>query len=277
MKAGRVHDEASKAAPALELRGVSKDFETGKGRLAVLRSIDLHVASGEFVSIIGPSGCGKSTMFKLIAGLDVPSGGDIFVDGRPVVGNPENFAYMPQKDLLFPWRTVLDNTTLGLEVRGMSRRKARAKARPLFEPFGIAGFEEAFPWELSGGMRQRAALLRTVVQDRPVLLLDEPFGSLDSLTRVEMQEWLTSVWEQFRWTVVLITHDIREAIFLSDRVYALSVRPASVRTVREVPFERPRHPDVIAEHRFTDLEARLLGDLRQEQHRARDRNEGDPR
>lgn len=264
MNAATVHEDTPASKHAFELRNVAKSFATKKGRLPVLHSIDLHAGSGEFISIIGPSGCGKSTMFKLIAGLDIPTSGDILVDGKHAVGHPEDFAYMPQKDLLFPWRTVLDNTTLGLEVQGMSRREARAKARPLFETFGIAGFEDAYPWQLSGGMRQRAALLRTVVQDRPVLLLDEPFGALDSLTRVEMQEWLTTVWEQFRWTVVLITHDIREAIFLSDRVYALTARPAAVRTSYEIELERPRQLDIVTDTRFVELEARLLAALREE-------------
>jgi ABC-type nitrate/sulfonate/bicarbonate transport system ATPase subunit len=254
----------SGSAHTFELRGVSKSFATKKGRLPVLTSIDLHAAGGEIISIIGPSGCGKSTMFKLIAGLDLPTSGDVLVNGKEATGHREEFAYMPQKDLLFPWRSVLDNTTLGLEVQGMSRRRARAKARPLFETFGIGGFEDVYPWQLSGGMRQRAALLRTVVQDRPVLLLDEPFGALDSLTRVEMQEWLTSVWEQFRWTIVMITHDIREAIFLSDRVYALTARPAKVRDVYEVPIPRPRSLDVVTNPEFVELEANLLAALREE-------------
>lgn len=261
-------------AEAFELRNVTKSFSTKKGRLPVLAGIDLHAGSGEFVSIIGPSGCGKSTMFKLIAGLDLPTSGDILVGGEQAVGHPEEFAYMPQKDLLFPWRTVLENTTLGLEVQGMRKRDARAKAGPLFETFGLAGFEDAYPWQLSGGMRQRAALLRTVVQDRPVLLLDEPFGALDSLTRMEMQEWLTSVWEQFRWTVVLITHDIREAIFLSDRVYALTARPARVRAGWEVPIERPRSLDVVTTQAFVDLEARMLAALREESSRSKVQEDG---
>ena len=250
--------------PAFELRGVSKHFTTKKGQLPVIRGVDMHAETGELISIIGPSGCGKSTLFKLIAGLEMPTHGDIMVDGTEATGNPEKFAYMPQKDLLFPWRTVLDNTTLGLEVQGLSRKAARAKARPLFEKFGIEGFEDSYPWQLSGGMRQRAALLRTVVQDRPILLLDEPFGALDSLTRVEMQEWLTSVWEQYRWTVVLITHDIREAIFLSDRVYALTARPARVREVYEVPLARPRSLDLVTDPRFVHLEAKLLATMREE-------------
>jgi ABC-type nitrate/sulfonate/bicarbonate transport system ATPase subunit len=258
------------SAHAFELVQVTKSFATKQGRLPVLEDIDLHAGAGEFISVIGPSGCGKSTMFKLIAGLDVPTTGDIFVDGQQAVGHPEDFAYMPQKDLLFPWRTVLDNTTLGLEVQGMKRSAAREKARPLFETFGIAGFEDAFPWQLSGGMRQRAALLRTVVQDRPVLLLDEPFGALDSLTRVEMQEWLTSVWEQFRWTVMLITHDIREAIFLSDRVYVLTARPATIRDAYEVTLPRPRSLDVVTDPEFVQLEATLLQALREESTRSHD-------
>ncbi|MDW3212692.1 MAG: ABC transporter ATP-binding protein [Ilumatobacteraceae bacterium] len=250
--------------PAFELREVSKRFSTKKGQLPVVRSVEMHARRGEFISIIGPSGCGKSTLFKMIAGLEQPSDGEIRVDGHLATGHTEEFAYMPQKDLLFPWRTILDNTTMGLEVQGMSRSAARAKARPLFETFGIAGFEDSYPWQLSGGMRQRAALLRTVVQDRPVLLLDEPFGALDSLTRVEMQEWLTEVWEQFRWTVVLITHDIREAVFLSDRVYVLTARPAGVREVHEIDLERPRDLGVVTDARFAQFEASLLEALREE-------------
>lgn len=258
------HQEMPGDTPAFELRNVSKHFSTKKGQLPVIRDVGMVANPGEFISIIGPSGCGKSTLFKLIAGLETPSEGHIMVDGVEATGNPEKFAYMPQKDLLFPWRSVLDNTTLGLEVQGLSRKAARAKALPLFEKFGIDGFEDSYPWRLSGGMRQRAALLRTVVQDRPVLLLDEPFGALDSLTRIEMQEWLTSVWEQFRWTVVLITHDIREAVFLSDRVYALTARPARVREVYEVPLARPRSLAVATDPTFVELEAKLLAALREE-------------
>jgi ABC-type nitrate/sulfonate/bicarbonate transport system ATPase subunit len=166
---------------------------------------------------------------------------------------------MPQQDLLFPWRSVLDNTTLGLEVAGMRRREARERATALFGPFGLAGFEHSRPDELSGGMRQRAALLRTVVQDREVLLLDEPFGALDSLTRTAMQEWLDEVRARFGWTVLLITHDVREAVFLSDRVLVLSPRPAHVRRELAVDLPRPRQitvPGVAA------AEAELLDALR---------------
>ena len=166
--------------------------------LAVLDDVAFDVAPGEFVSVIGPSGCGKSTLFDVIAGLERPDAGRVLVDGADATGHVEHAAYMPQRDLLFPWRTVLDNTTLGLEVAGVRRREARARAQALFAPFGLAGFEHARPDALSGGMRQRAALLRTVVQERSLLLLDEPFGALDSLTRSEMQAWLAEVWAQLR-------------------------------------------------------------------------------
>jgi ABC-type nitrate/sulfonate/bicarbonate transport system ATPase subunit len=231
------------------------------GPLPVLDGVAFDVAPGEFVSIVGPSGCGKSTLFNVVAGLERPDAGRVLVDGADATGRTDPFAYMPQQDLLFPWRTVLDNTTLGLEVAGTSRRAARDRALPLFAPFGLDGFESARPAELSGGMRQRAALLRTVVQDRAVLLLDEPFGALDALTRTEMQTWLESVRARFDWTVLLITHDIREAVFLSDRVVVLGPRPAVVRREISVDLPRPRQVQTITSPRFAELEAELLAAL----------------
>ncbi|HEY0814043.1 MAG TPA: ABC transporter ATP-binding protein [Pseudonocardia sp.] len=208
--------------------------------LPVLDGIAFDVAPGEFVSVIGPSGCGKSTLFDVIAGLERPDAGRVLIEGADATGQVNHVAYMPQRDLLFPWRSVLDNTALGLEVAGVRRRVARARARALFSPFGLAGFEDARPDELSGGMRQRAALLRTVVQDRPLLLLDEPFGALDSLTRSDMQAWLADVWARYGWTVLLVTHDIREAVYLSDRVVVLTPRPARVRAEVGIELPRPR-------------------------------------
>ncbi|GGG00434.1 ABC transporter [Rhodococcoides trifolii] len=218
----------------------------------VLDGVSLTVHPGEFVSIIGPSGCGKSTIFNLLAGLDSPDSGTV---DAPRCG------YMPQKDLLFPWRSILDNTSLGLEVQGAGKKEAREQARELFGVFGLAGFENARPRELSGGMRQRAALLRTVVQGRDVLLLDEPFGALDSLTRTSMQDWLQGVWQQYRWTVLMITHDIREAIYLSDRVIVLSQRPSRVVTELSIELPRPRGVDVITTEDFARYERRLLAVL----------------
>jgi ABC-type nitrate/sulfonate/bicarbonate transport system ATPase subunit len=231
------------------------------GDLPVLDGVSLTVASGELVAVVGPSGCGKSTLFDVVAGLERPDTGRVLVDGADATGRTDAFAYMPQQDLLFPWRTVLDNTTLGLEVAGMRRRAARERARPLFAEFGLDGFEGVRPDELSGGMRQRAALLRTVVQERPVLLLDEPFGALDALTRTEMQLWLSRMHARFDWTVLLVTHDVREAVLLADRVVVLAPRPTSVRRVVTVDLPRPRDVSVITDPAFVAAEAQLLGAL----------------
>lgn len=245
-------------APASAIKLVVDDLYLAfPGPLPVLDGVAFGVGPGEFVSVIGPSGCGKSTLFGVIAGLERPDDGRVLVDGQDATGRVEAFAYMPQQDLLFPWRSVLDNTTLGLEVAGMARRAARERARPLFGPFGLAGFENARPHELSGGMRQRAALLRTVLQDRAVLLLDEPFGALDSLTRADMQAWLDGVRAQFGWTVLLITHDIREAVYLSDRVVVLGPRPARVRCEIGIRLPRPRDPGMVTSAQFSALEAQL--------------------
>jgi len=244
----------SSAVPKLELQGLSKHF----GELEVLRDLSLHAGAGEFVAILGPSGSGKSTAFAILTGGTPASGGEVLIDGVPDGVPAGHFAYMPQADALLPWRRVLDNATLGLEVRGMARREARERVRPLLPTFGLDGFEAAFPFQLSGGMRQRAALLRTVVQECEVLLLDEPFGALDALTRAEMQRWLESVWAQFRWTVVLITHDVREAVYLADRVYVLSPRPGTVVAEIAVPLPRPRS---LTDPRLAHFETELLASL----------------
>ncbi|MCM3848830.1 ABC transporter ATP-binding protein [Pseudonocardia sp. DR1-2] len=241
------------------MKVVVRDLSVSYGDLPVLSGVSLDVAPGEFVSLVGPSGCGKSTLFGALAGIldGATVTGGIEVDGGPVRGAP--FGLMPQQDLLFPWRTVLDNTTLGLEVAGVGRREARERARALFEPFGLAGFEDARPGALSGGMRQRAALLRTVVGGREVLLLDEPFGALDALTRTAMQDWLESVRARYGWTTVLITHDVREAVLLSDRVLVFSPRPATV--VREVVVDAGR-PRSRTDPTLAAVEADLLETLR---------------
>ncbi|OZC96173.1 ABC transporter [Rhodococcus sp. 06-221-2] len=230
---------------SIDISALRKSF----GGKPVLDGVSFGVRPGEFVSIIGPSGSGKSTVFNMLAGLDTPDSGSVRVPPC---------AYMPQKDLLFPWRSVLDNTSLGLEVQGVAKKAARARARELFPVFGLDGYESARPSELSGGMRQRAALLRTVVQGRSVLLLDEPFGALDSLTRSDMQAWLQQVWSEFRWTVLMITHDIREAVYLSDRVVVLSPRPAHVRRQVDVPLPRPRELEIVTTPQFAAVEKQLI-------------------
>jgi len=237
----------------LELRHVRKAF----GGLDVLADISLSVGAGEFVSILGPSGAGKSTLFQLLTGAEHGEGEMLF-DGMPLDDHGRHFAFMPQRDALMPWRRILDNTTLGLEVQGVRRQVARARVVPLLAEFGLAGFERHFPAQLSGGMRQRAALLRTVVQERDMLLLDEPFGALDALTRAAMQRWLERMWRHHSWTALLITHDVREAVFLSDRIYVLSARPARVLREIRVPLPRPRDPTGAAAQQAGALEAEIL-------------------
>jgi ABC-type nitrate/sulfonate/bicarbonate transport system ATPase subunit len=258
-------------AATIELRGVSKTFP-GRRRteVPVLREVDFTARDGEFVSVIGPSGCGKSTLFSLIAGLAEADAGTITLNGRPLNRDDHPVAYMPQKDLLLPWRSVMRNVTLPLQVSGMDKGQARAKAEALFPLFGLEGFEDAYPFTLSGGMRQRAALMRTVIQERSLMLLDEPFGALDSLTRIDMQEFLLDVWSRFRQTIVFITHDIREAIYVSDRIYVMTARPARVRMIVDVDLPRPRSPEVITTPEFTRLEAELLRTLREENQDMRD-------
>lgn len=208
------------------------------GETAVLDDVSLHVGQGEFVSILGPSGAGKSTLFRLLTGALAPDRGEILRDCAPLKRDGQTFAFMPQRDALMPWRRIVDNVILGLEVQGVPRASARARALPLFAEFGLEGFEQRYPAELSGGMRQRAALLRTVIQARPIQLLDEPFGALDALTRAQMQRWLEDRWRAARWTTLLVTHDVREAVALSDRIYVLSRRPA--RVISEVVVRAPR-------------------------------------
>lgn len=241
--------------PRLAVRSLRKSF----GALAVLDGVSLSVEAGAFVSILGPSGAGKSTLFQILTGGAAPDGGAILFDGAPLAAAPAGrFALMPQHDVLMPWRSILDNAALGLEVQGLSRAEARRRAGPLFAPFGLGGFENHYPAQLSGGMRQRAALLRTVVQDRAMLLLDEPFGALDALTRTGMQRWLEGMWGRHRWTALLITHDVREAVFLSDRIYVLSGRPARVLHEVAVPLARPRSRAAIASAQASRIEAELL-------------------
>lgn len=233
------------------------DIAVRLGTTQVLDGVSLTVRAGEFVSILGPSGAGKSTVLRLLVGGLVPDRGQIAFDGKPLATRERPFAFMPQRDALMPWRRIIDNVTLGLEVQGIARHVARAHAAPLLAPFGLAGFERHWPAQLSGGMRQRAALLRTVVQNRPMLLLDEPFGALDALTRTGMQRWLAERWQAERWTTLLVTHDVREAICLSDRIYVLSARPARVLHEFAVPLPRPRLPHAlpVAAHA---LEAAIL-------------------
>jgi NitT/TauT family transport system ATP-binding protein len=220
--------------------------------VVALDGLDLTVRTGEVVAIVGPSGCGKSTLLELLAGLQEPDAGGLDVD-------PRACAFMPQRDLLLPWRDALGNAGLALECAGASRGDARRAAAPLFERFGLGEFERAYPHELSGGMRQRVAFLRTLLAGRPVLLLDEPFASLDAITRAEMQAWLAGALTAEPRTVVLVTHDVEEAIFLGDRVAVMSPRPGRVVAELQVAIDRsPPRREVVASAEFGALRERAL-------------------
>jgi ABC-type nitrate/sulfonate/bicarbonate transport system ATPase subunit len=239
---------------------ISRSFDQPDGRsVPVLEPVSLQIASGRFVSLIGPSGCGKSTIFNILAGLLEPSSGRVLIDGKDATGTIGRVGYMLQKDLLFPWRTLLDNVVLGMEIQGMKRSDARARALPLVERYGLGGFENHYPSALSGGMRQRAALLRTLLFDCDSVLLDEPFGALDAQTKSRMQEWLLQIWSDFRKTVIFITHDVEEALYLSDEVYVMSGRPGRILERLDISFARPRPRAIIADPDFTALKQRCLG------------------
>jgi ABC-type nitrate/sulfonate/bicarbonate transport system ATPase subunit len=226
---------------AVEVSRVSKAFGGKAGEVTALRELTLEARAGERLGIVGPSGCGKSTLLELVCGLQEPTAGTVAVDGRRAA--PERLArcaLMPQRDLLLPWRTALDNAALALELSGMRRREARRRAVPLFERFGLEEFSGAKSWELSGGMRQRVSFARTLLAGKPVLLLDEPFGSLDAITRGELQEWLGEALREEPRTTLLVTHDVEEALFLCDRVLILSRRPGTVRAELRVELDRSR-------------------------------------
>ncbi len=246
--------------PALRVRSLGHSYP-GDPPVAALEAVDLEAARGAFVSLLGPSGCGKSTVLQVLAGLLAPSRGEAAVDGASTIGQPGLTAYMPQRDLLLPWRRVEGNATLGAEVAGVAREEARARARELYPRFGLEGFERAWPAQLSGGMRQRLALLRTFLMPRETLLLDEPFGALDAYTRRGMQGWLQDVWGRDGRTVLLVTHDVDEALLLSDVVYVMSPRPGRIVERIEVPLARPRRSADVTAEVFVALKAHVLAAL----------------
>ncbi len=223
--------------------------------LTVLNRINMMIEQGQFACIIGPSGCGKSTLFNIITGLENPVRGKVLLDNRVITGQRGHIAYMPQRDLLFPWRNLIDNVVLGAEINGERLEEVREEAYNLLPLFGLDGFERAMPAELSGGMRQRAALLRTVLIDKDIMALDEPFGALDAFTRSEMQSWLLKVWQRLDKTILFITHDIEEALVLADRIFVLTERPGRVLEDVQVDLKRPR--DKVSDD-FIGLKSHLL-------------------
>lgn len=233
-----------------------------------LVNASIRAWDGEFVGIIGPSGCGKSTLLNIIAGLVAPTEGRAYVHGASVVGRRGHSSYMPQGDHLLPWRNVLDNATLALEVDCVPRREARQRAHALLARFGLQDFERSMPQELSGGMRQRVAFIRTVLFQRDILLLDEPLGALDAQTRLLLQEWLLDVWSADKKTVVFVTHDVDEVTFLCDRVYVMSARPGRILNEIIVDLDRPRLPSIRTAPEFLAIRKRLLETVHHEAERA---------
>ena len=247
------------APPLLSIELASLDLRAADGgRLHVLREVSLDVRAGEFVSIIGPSGCGKSTLLNIVSGLLDVDTGVVMLNGDPSARRLGNVAYMQQRDLLMPWRDVLDNAALGLELAGVPRSAARARALEALPVFGLEGFGAAYPAQLSGGMRQRVALMRTTLPERDLLLLDEPFGALDAMTRGDLQRWLVGMFEGSGMGVLLVTHDVEEALILSDRVLVLSGRPGRNAGELEVTLPRPRHDVDVTDDSFIELKRRLL-------------------
>lgn len=224
----------------VEVQGLVKSFPGPEGELVVLDGLDLSVAEGRFLAVVGPSGCGKTTLLRIIAGLESPTRGQVLVDGRPVRGASPQVGLVFQQYALLPWRTTLGNVELGLELRGLPKPQRRRQARQYLQAFGLAGFEDRYPHQLSGGMQQRVAIARTLILEPRLVLMDEPFGSLDSQTRNQMQEFLLTVWQRRRDTIVFVTHNVDEAVFLADEIAVLSPRPARVLQRFSVDTPRPR-------------------------------------
>lgn len=227
---------------SLEIQNLSKSFPNPDGgtEIAAIENINLSVADGEFVAVIGPSGCGKTTMLRIIAGLEPASAGQVLINGNTPERPWEHVGFVFQEYALFPWRTVLDNIAFGLEMKGVAEHDRLTKARDYCKRFGIEGFENRYPRELSGGMRQRVAIARTLVNDPTIVLMDEPFGALDSQTRSQMQRFLLEVWRQAQKTVLFITHNIDEAVFLSNRIVGFTKRPGTIGLSLQVTLDHPR-------------------------------------
>jgi NitT/TauT family transport system ATP-binding protein len=232
----------------------------GEGSQAfdAVQDVSLSIAPGEFVCVLGPSGCGKSTLLGALAGHWTPGQGSIRVDGVPVAGPHPDRGLVFQQHTLFPWKTVLDNVAFGLKMQGVPRRERRERARALLGLVGLAGFEDRYPVQLSGGMQQRVEIARVLINHPRVMLMDEPFGALDAQTRLKMQELLLDVWARVNTTIVFITHDIDEALFLADRILVMSPRPGRIIDEIRLDFARPRHPDLMTSNHFTRLKRHCL-------------------
>jgi len=248
----------------LSIRGVSRTFTSSHGQTPALQATDLEVAENDFITILGPSGCGKSTLLRIVAGLDEPSAGEVLLDGRRIIGPGADRGMVFQSYTLFPWLTVQDNVSFGLRERGLPREEQIATAQRWIAKVGLDGFEHHYPKQLSGGMQQRTALARALANQPRMLLMDEPFGALDHQTRELMQELLLGIWEAEQKTVLFVTHDIDEAVFMGSRVVAMSARPGRIKLERAVSLPHPRHYALKTSAAFSELKAELMQQLRVE-------------
>jgi NitT/TauT family transport system ATP-binding protein/sulfonate transport system ATP-binding protein len=249
----------------LSIRGVSRTFTSVRGKATqALLPVDFEVRENDFVTILGPSGCGKSTLLRIVAGLDFPTTGQVVLDGQPVEGPGADRGMVFQSYTLFPWLTIEQNIRFGLRERGMGLAEQKDRSDYFISKVGLRGFEQHFPKQLSGGMQQRTAIARALANDPKILLMDEPFGALDNQTRVLMQELLLGIWEAERKTVMFVTHDIDEAIFMANRVAVFSARPGRIKTELAVDLPHPRHYTIKTSPEFMDLKARLTEEIRAE-------------
>ncbi len=252
------------STPKVQIDAVGKVFGTGEEEFLAIDRIDLDIEANEFVSIVGTSGCGKSTLLNMVGGLAEPTFGDIRIDGKPVTGPGRDRGFVFQGYSLFEWQTVEGNIRFALEKSKLSGAEKTALVREYVQAVGLTGFEKAFPRQLSGGMRQRVAIARALVYKPSLLLMDEPFGALDAQTRGMMQELLLGVWEKHKVTVLFVTHDVEEAIFLADRVIVLASRPGRVKKILPIAIERPRRFDVVTSPQFSAYKRKILADIREE-------------
>jgi len=248
--------------PILAAEDISKTYCTPQGRVPALESISFQVSEGEFFCLVGPSGCGKTTLLRILGGLLAPTEGAVYFRGEPLSSPCRQIGFVFQKANLMPWRTVLKNVTLPLEIQGLKATEAQARAQELLKLVGLDGFGRVYPHQLSMGMQQRVALARALVHDPAILLLDEPFASLDALTRERMNLELLRIWEARRKTVVMVTHSIQEAVFLADRVLVMSPRPGRIETAVSVPLPRPRHLAMLYSQEFGSLSQRIRQAIR---------------
>jgi NitT/TauT family transport system ATP-binding protein len=248
----------------LRVRGLSKRFRSHGVETTALENIHLEILDKEFATLLGPSGCGKSTLLRILAGLTRPSEGQVLLNGKRIKGPGRDRGMVFQSYTLFPWLTVLKNIQFGLKISGRPQSEAEPIAREFIRQVGLSGFENAYPKSLSGGMKQRVAIARALANNPSILLLDEPFGALDTQTRSLMQELLLQIWEDLHKTVLFVTHDVEEAIFLSDRIFVMTARPGRIKAVLEVPLPRPRSYEVKSSPEFTAIKKELSRLIREE-------------